>query len=146
MSVYITLGTPGTLDFDAFSESTRSLLALLSPLVGLRRRFVLLPNVIFHNISRRFFYHFSNSKIGRDISVQVAGFMGAIRRGVKASQLGFTTAEDLIALSSMVQSSTRAERGEYLMGTLKLANEAYNEGKEAYQAFTDVRRKIFAVN
>ncbi|KAF4623078.1 hypothetical protein D9613_002354 [Agrocybe pediades] len=124
MSVYITLGTPGSLDFTSFSEATRKLLDLLSPLVALRH---------------------SNSPIARDISVQVAGFMGAIRRGVKASQLGFTTAEDLLALSGMVKSSTRAERAEYLMGTLKLANEAYTEGKEAYQGFTGVRRKIFGL-
>jgi len=81
----------------------------------------------FHNISRRFFNHFSNSKIGRDISVQVAGFIGAIRRGIKASQLGFTTGEDLIALSSMVQSSTRAESAEYLMGTLQTREKRPNK-------------------
>ncbi|KDR78017.1 hypothetical protein GALMADRAFT_224421 [Galerina marginata CBS 339.88] len=124
MSIYVILGTPGAFDFQAFSETTRRSLALLAPVTELRH---------------------SNSQFANDIAAQAMEYVQAIKLGVGAAQRGFTATEDIISLAGLVASTTPEERAEYLVGTLELADQAYAEGKEAFQAFRDVRTKVYTL-
>uniref|UniRef100_A0A8H7XUW5 Uncharacterized protein n=1 Tax=Psilocybe cubensis TaxID=181762 RepID=A0A8H7XUW5_PSICU len=124
MSLYVKLETPGAFDFAAFTRATRGTLALLASLLKFQK---------------------CDPTVLGQIEAQVSGFVKAIRLGTSAAQCGFTTAEDILILSELVQSTTLEERREYLNGTLELADQAYSQSKEAQQVFRQVRTEIMSI-